>query len=64
MKTSRFACSAFLSHEIKMRRQAMPGENVDNLQTPREVAEKIKNIIASDKVYKGEVIDLKSVDFN
>ena len=48
----------------KMRKQAMPGENVDNLQTPREVAEKIKKIISSNKVYKGELIDLNMVDFD
>ena len=48
----------------KMRKQAMPGENVDNLQTPREVAEKIKKIISSNKVYKGKLIDLNMVDFD
>ena len=48
----------------KMRKQAIPGENVDNLQTPREVAEKIKKIISSNKVYKGELIDLNMVDFD
>ena len=42
----------------------MPGENVDNLQTPRQVAEKIKKIISSNKVYKGEVIDLSIDDFD
>ena len=42
----------------KMRKQAMPGENSKNLQKPKEVAEKIKDIILSDKIYKGEVIDL------
>jgi len=48
----------------KMRKKAMPGENVDNLQTPRQVAEKIKKIISSNKVYKGEVIDLNIDDFD
>ena len=42
----------------KMRKQAMPGENSNNLQKPKEVAEKIKDIIFSNKIYKGEVIDL------
>ena len=42
----------------KMRKQAMPGENSNNLQDPKEVAEKIKDIIFSNKIYKGEVIDL------
>ena len=41
-----------------MRKQAIPGENPDNLQNPKEVAEKIKSIIFSNKIYKGEVIDL------
>ena len=36
----------------------MPGENSNNLQDPIEVAEKIKGIIFSNKIYKGEVIDL------
>ena len=42
----------------KMRKQAMPGENSNNLQKPKEVAEKIKDIIFSNKIYKGEIIDL------
>jgi len=42
----------------KMRKQAMPGENTNNLQKPKEVAKKIKEIIFSNKIYKGEVIDL------
>jgi short-subunit dehydrogenase len=42
----------------KMRKKAMPGENSDNLQNPKEVADKIKNIIFSNKIFKGEVIDL------
>ena len=42
----------------KMRKQAMPGENSDELQTPKEVAEKLKDILFSSKIYKGEVINL------
>ena len=42
----------------KMRKQAMPGENSDELQTPKEVAEKMKDILFSSKIYKGEVINL------
>ena len=42
----------------KMRRQAFPGENKNNLQNAKKVAEKIKDIIFSNKIYKGEVIDL------
>ena len=45
----------------KMRKQAMPGENSDNLQDPKEVAEKIKYIIFSNKIYKGDIIDLNQV---
>ena len=40
----------------------MPGENPDNLQNAKEVAEKIKNIILSTKIYKGEIIDLIKVN--
>ena len=42
----------------KMRKQAMPGENSDELQTPKEAAEKLKDILFSTKIYKGEVINL------
>ena len=42
----------------KMRKQAMPGENSNNLQNPKDVAEKINKIIFSNKIYKGEIIDL------
>ena len=42
----------------KMRKKAMPGEDVNNLQNPREAAEKIKDVIFSNKIYKGQVIDL------
>ena len=48
----------------KMRRQAFPGENNNNLQNPKKVAEKIKNIIFSNKIYKGEVIDLIKYNLN
>ena len=42
----------------KMRKKAMPGENSNNLQKPKEVAKKIKDIIFSNIIYKGEVIDI------
>ncbi len=42
----------------KMRKQAMPGEDSNKLQNPKIVAEKIKDIIISNKIYKGEVINL------
>ena len=41
-----------------MRKQAMPGENKKNLQSPKDVAETISDIIFSNKIYKGEVIDI------
>ena len=44
--------------KTKMRKQAMPGENQNDLQSPKEVAKKIEEIIVSNKVYKGEVINL------
>ena len=47
-----------------MRKQAMPGENCNNLQNPRDVADKIKDIIFSDKIYKGEIINLKRFKLN
>ena len=42
----------------KMRKQAMPGENKNDLQSPKNVAKKIEEMIVSKKVYKGDVIDL------
>ena len=42
----------------KMRKKAMPGENEQDLQNPKEVANKIEKIITSNKIYKGDVIDL------
>ena len=44
--------------DTKMRKKAMPGENSDNLQKPEEVAKKIKDMIFSKNIFKGEVIDL------
>ena len=48
----------------KMRKQAMPGEDSNNLQNPKEVAEKIRDIIFSNKIYKGEIIDLIRFNLN
>ena len=48
----------------KLRKQALPGENINNLQSPKDVAEKIKNIILSNKIYKGEIIDLIKFKLN
>ena len=36
----------------RIRNQAMPGENIENLQNPREVAKTIIEIIFLDKLYK------------
>ena len=42
----------------KMRRQAMPGENQNDLQHPKKVAEAILDVIFSKEIYKGTVIDI------
>ena len=42
----------------KLRKLAMPGENEKNLQSPKVVAKKIEQIIYSNEIYKGDVIDL------
>ena len=42
----------------RMRSQAMPGENKENLQNSSEVAKIILNFIFLDKLYKGETIDV------
>jgi len=42
----------------KMRKKAMPGENQNDLQSPKEVAKKIEEVIVSNKIYKGDIINL------
>ena len=42
----------------RIRNQAMPGENIENLQNPREVAKTIIEIIFLDKIYKGDTINV------
>ena len=44
--------------KTKMRRQAMPGENQNDLQHPKKVAETIIDVIFSKEIYKGTVIDI------
>ena len=44
--------------KTKMRRQAMPGENQNDLQHPKKVAEAILDVIFSKEIYKGTVIDV------
>ncbi len=42
----------------KMRTQAIPGENIDELQTSYEVAKKIVKLIFSKQVFKGETVNI------
>ena len=44
--------------KTKMRRQAMPGENQNDLQHPKKVAEAILDVIFSKEIYKGTVINI------
>ena len=46
----------------KLRNQAMPGENTENLQNPREVAKIIIDLIFLDKVYKGDKINVMKLN--
>ena len=45
----------------KMRAQAMPGEDQQNLQSPEEVAKKIINLIFLNKVNKSEGVDIHEI---
>ena len=45
----------------KMRAQAMPGENQQNLQSPEKIAEKIINLIFLNKVNKNEGVDIHEI---
>ena len=45
----------------RLRKQANPGENIENLQDPVTVAKSIVKFICANKVYKGETIKLKDV---
>ena len=44
--------------DTRLRSQAMPGENKENLQNPCEVAKIIIDVIFLDKIYKGDTIDI------
>jgi short-subunit dehydrogenase len=46
----------------RIRNQAMPGENIENLQNPNEVAKIIIEIIFLDKLYKGDTIDVMKLN--
>ena len=46
----------------RIRSQAMPGENKDDLQNPSEVAKIIMDIIFLDKLYKGETINVMKLN--
>jgi NAD(P)-dependent dehydrogenase (short-subunit alcohol dehydrogenase family) len=41
-----------------LRKNAIPGENIDHLQNPQKVAESIVEILFSNTIYKGETIEL------
>ena len=45
----------------KMRAQAMPGEDQQNLQSPEKIAEKIINLIFLNKVNKNEGVDIHEI---
>jgi len=45
----------------KMRAQAMPGEDQQNLKSPEEVAKKIINLIFLNKVNKNEEVDIHEI---
>ncbi len=46
----------------KMRKQAMPGEDKNDLQNPNEVAKFIVRKVISDKVFKGNIIEIKGLN--
>jgi len=45
----------------KMRAQAIPGEDQQNLQSPEKVAKKIINLIFLNKVNKSEGVDIHEI---
>jgi NAD(P)-dependent dehydrogenase (short-subunit alcohol dehydrogenase family) len=45
----------------RLRKNANPGENIENLQDPITVAKSIVKFICTNKVYKGETIKLKDI---
>ncbi len=42
----------------KIREKAIPGEDINNLENPKLFAESIVKLIASDVIYKGDIINL------
>jgi hypothetical protein len=44
-----------------MRKTAMPGEEISNLQEPVMVAKSIIKLILSNTIYKGETLKLKDI---
>ena len=45
----------------RLRKNANPGENINNLQDPVKVAKSMVKFICANKVYKGETIKLKDI---
>ena len=45
----------------KMREKAMPGENKESLQTTEQVAKQIIKLIFSNKVNKGERVNINQI---
>ena len=43
----------------KLRKKAIPGEDINNLYTPQIVAKSIVKLLFSNSVYKGNIIELK-----
>ena len=47
----------------KLRKKAMPGADINNSQDPIIVAKSIVNFIYKNTIYKGEMIELKYIDY-
>ena len=48
--------------DTRLRSDAMPGENKENLQNPSDVAKIIIDTIFLDKLYKGDIIDVMKLN--
>jgi NAD(P)-dependent dehydrogenase (short-subunit alcohol dehydrogenase family) len=46
----------------KLRKKAIPGENIKNLQDPMIIGKIIANLSLSEKIYKGDIISLKDLE--
>jgi NAD(P)-dependent dehydrogenase (short-subunit alcohol dehydrogenase family) len=45
----------------ELRKKAIPGEDINKLKNPKTVAKSIVDLICSNKIYKGETIELKKI---